>query len=85
MSKCTSGCRTQDHESYGECLRAKTPRVAYCNSASGQDYTQQKKWDRDLAAYKSAREQGIQPASTRRQSVDAAVVASDKLGKAFQA
>lgn len=85
MSKCTTGCPTQNHESYGECLRAKKPKVAYCNSAGGHDYTAQKKWDRDLAAYKDARAQGIQPASTRRNAVDAAVQASESTGTAFQA
>lgn len=82
---CTSGCVTQDHESYGECLRAKSLRVAYCNSASGQDYTAQKKWDADLAAYKDARAQGIQPSGTDRSKVDRAVAISNETGQAYQA
>lgn len=82
---CTSGCATQDHDSFGECLRSKNLRVAYCNSAGGQDYTKQKKWDADLAAYKTAREQGIQPAGTSRDAVDRAVQMSDRSGTAHQA
>lgn len=85
MSNCTSGCPTQDHASYSECLRSKGTKVAYCNSATGQDYTRQKTLDRDLAAYKDARAQGIQPASTQRASVDAAVRISNETGKAWQA
>lgn len=85
MSKCTSGCPTQDHASYSECLRSKGTKVAYCNSASGQDYTAQKTLDRDLDAYKAARAQGVQPASTQRSSVETAMRISNEAGKAWQA
>lgn len=85
MSKCTSGCPTKDCESYAACLRQKAPKVAYCNSANGFDYTAQKTWDRDLAAYKDARNQGIQPSNTSRAAVDRAVAISDKAGKAWDA
>ena len=82
---CTSGCRTKDHASYAECLQSKTVRVAYANSANGMDYSAQKKWDRDLDAYKDARRQGIQPATTKRKDVDAAVHMSNKTGAPYQA
>ena len=85
MSKCSSGCPTKDHPTLGACLRAKGVRVAYCNSAGGQDATAQKKWDRDLAAYKDARSQGIQPATTKRKDVDAAIHMSNKTGTAYEA
>lgn len=85
MSNCTSGCPLQTCESYAACLRQKAPRVAYCNSAGGFDATAQKRWDRDLAAYKDARAQGIQPSSTSRAAVDRAVAISDKAGKAWDA
>jgi hypothetical protein len=85
MSKCTTGCPTQDCVSYAACLKQKAPRVAYANSANGMDYSAQKKWDRDLAAYSDARRQGIQPASTQRASVDAAVAMSNEVGKAWDA
>lgn len=85
MSNCTTGCPTQDCESYAQCLRGKAPRVAYCNSANGMDYTAQKTWDRDLAAYKDARAQGIQPASTKRDAVNRAVAISNEVGKAWDA
>lgn len=82
---CTTGCTTKDCESYAACLKGKSLRVAYCNSANGYDFTQQKKWDADLAAYSDARAQGIQPASTARTSVDAAVAMSNETGKAWDA
>ena len=85
MSNCTTGCQTKDCESYAACLRGKGARVAYANSAGGWDYSTQKKWDRDLAAYKDARAQGIQPSGTDRKAVDRAVAISNEVGKAWDA
>jgi len=82
---CSSACKTRDHATFGECMRAKSLRVAYCQSWKGLDATAQKKWDRDLAAYKGARSEGIQPATTKRHDVDNAVRISNEHGKAFQA
>jgi hypothetical protein len=45
----------------------------------------QKKWDKELAAYKDARRQGIQPAGTSLRQVHEALDKSDKAGKAFNA
>jgi hypothetical protein len=44
-----------------------------------------KKWDGELNAYREARRQGIQPASTKLKDIKKAVEASDKIGQAFQA
>jgi hypothetical protein len=44
-----------------------------------------KKWDGELAAYKKAREQGIQPAGTTMKKVQEAIDKSDKAGKAYDA
>ena len=82
---CSSSCRTQDHGSYGECLRSKNLKTAYMQEWKGSDYTAQKRADRDLDAYARARKEGIQPQSTNRQHVEAAVKASDKAGTAFRA
>lgn len=81
---CTSGCQTRDHQSYAECLRSKAPKVAYCNSAGGYDLTTQKRWDRDLDAYRSARAEGMQPAGTAKHHVEAAKAISDATGSAYQ-
>lgn len=82
---CSSGCPTQDHASYGECLRSKGTRIAYTNSAAGQDYTKQKRWDRELDAYAAAKRQGIQPAGTTMTQITEAVQLSDSVGKAYRA
>ena len=82
---CTTGCPTQDHESYAVCLKSKGLRVAYCNSANGMDYTTQKGWDKSLDNYRAARAQGIQPSSTRPDAVRRAVETSNLTGTAFQA
>lgn len=49
------------------------------------DRTAQKNWDKELDAYVDARKQGIQPASTRMSGIRAAVDASNKAGKAYDA
>ena len=85
MSNCSSKCPTQDHATFGECVRSKSLRVAYCNSADGKDYTAQKKADRELDAYSDARRQGIQPAGTTKAKIEQAVMASDATGTAFKA
>jgi len=45
----------------------------------------QKKWNKELDAYSAARKQGIQPGGTTMKAVQAAVDASNKTGKAFNA
>ena len=81
---CRSGCPTQDHDSWGECARAANMRVAY-SGVGGLDYSAQKKWDKELDLYKSARAQGVQPASTRTKDIRKALEISDRTGTAFNA
>lgn len=80
---CRSGCREQNHKSYAECLRSATPRVAYCNSSNGWDFSKQKRWQSELDAYKSAKAEGIQPSGTDMRSIDQAKAWSDKTQTAF--
>lgn len=82
---CSSGCRTQNHASFGECLRAKNMRTAYMQEWKGSDATAQKKADKALDAYESARRQGMQPRTTRLADTQRAVTISDKLGEAYRA
>lgn len=83
---CSSSCRTQDHATFGECIRAKGLRVAYCNTAGkGGDATTQKKWDRELDSYRDAVRQGMQPESTRTKDIQKAVQWSEKHGQAYTA
>jgi hypothetical protein len=78
-------CPGEKHPTFGACLRSKNLRIGFCNSAKGLDATEQKKWDKELAAYRDARAQGIQPAGTRLEQVRQAVEISDAAGKAFDA
>lgn len=82
---CRSGCLTKDHDSWGDCMRAVNLHIAYAQSAKGLDFTTQKKWDNELALYKSAREQGIQPDSTKTKDIRRAIDISDKTGRAYGA
>lgn len=80
LSKCRTGCPTQDHESWGECARASNIGVSNDPIAAAIKNT-----DRELSAYRDARKQGIQPASTRMKDIQKAVRASDLIGRAAQA
>ena len=42
-----------------------------------------KKWNSELQAYRDARAQGIQPSGTRMADIEAAHIASEKLGRAY--
>lgn len=75
---CGSGCKT-----FGQCVRNKSLRIAYCRSASGYDATRQQKWDAELAAYKAARSEGIQPEGTTMKQIDRARRISDETGIAY--
>lgn len=79
---CRSGCRTKDHKSWGECARASRLSVGYCGIGGG-DATRQQRWDTDLALYRDARSQGIQPDSTNRPDVEKALKLSDMQGAAY--
>lgn len=77
---CSSSCKTQDHESYGACLRAKGIQVGDLMNTGIQ-----KAGAQNLERYRQARKEGIQPRSTRPADVQAAIQISDQTGKAFQA
>ena len=85
MSKCTRGCPLQTCESYAACLRGKSVRVTYCNSAAGLDFTKEKKFNAELDAYATAKANGIQPAGTSMSAIRDANERSDFAGKAFRA
>lgn len=67
---CTTACPTQDHASWGACVRAKGLQVS---PAINDNYgTRQRALDSDLNHYESAVRQGLSPAGTTRDKVDAA-------------
>jgi hypothetical protein len=53
--------------------------------AAGNKGMSNKKWDAELNLYKSAREQGIQPAGTSTRLIQKAIDDSNKVGKAYDA
>lgn len=77
---CASTCATQDHESYGACIRSKGIQIGDLMNTQIQ-----KAGSKNLDEYAKARKYGIQPKSTRPADVRAAVEISEKTGKAFQA
>lgn len=80
---CRTGCpEPGSHRTWGECARAARLRIAYCGVGGG-DATEQKKWDNELAAYRAARAQGIQPDGTTPRHVEKAVHASQEAGAAY--
>jgi len=81
---CRTGCLTQDHVSWGDCLRASNIQMNPGDAASGKVMTS-KKWNGELDAYASARSQGIQPAGTQRHQIEAALKASETIGRAYDA
>ncbi len=84
MSNCTSSCKTKDHANYGECLRSNTPMFVGVNpTKTGWDQDKVKKDEKEIQSYWDATRQGIEPRSTRKKDIDAAVKLSNDAGKAF--
>jgi hypothetical protein len=83
MSNCRSGCRTQDHQSYADCLRAASP--ATRNSTQSVDPLYAREVERDTISreYRAARAQGIQPATTQLADIRTAVAVSQKTDQAL--
>lgn len=80
---CRSGCKTQDHETWGECLRAAQVRTYHVAVSKGFDATAQKKWDRELEGFRKATKEGIKPDGTKWKAIDKARRISDKVGAAY--
>lgn len=78
--RCSSGCLTKDHKTFGECMRSKNLQLNPNLSNTGAS----KAWDAELQAYRDARSQGIQPTGTTMAKVREAVEISDKTGVAFK-
>lgn len=82
---CSTGCPTQDHRTYGECLRSKGARVAYCDSVNLRDATRERKWNKELDRARSLMSQGITPDNTFGAALDRAERFSDATGVAYRA
>lgn len=77
-SKCRPGCPTQDHESYAACCRG----IQFDAKGTSRTFKQQNV-NKELAAYRAARSEGIQPQGTRMAQVEQAKRISDATGVAF--
>lgn len=75
---CTSACPTQDHRSYGACLRSKGLSVMGLESTNP-SFTRERErlFNAENAAYAAARKEGLQPKSPAMKDVDAAKRAAD--------
>jgi len=78
-SRCRTACTTRDHATLGQCLRAANLHTSQV------DTTREKAWDAEVGAYRDARRQGVQPATTRLRDTHRALDASDRLGAPFDA
>lgn len=81
--RCTAGCRTRDHASYGECLRDKGVGTYLAAPSRGLDGTAQKRWNHELDLYRQARREGIQPDGTTLNQITDAMRRSDTAGMAY--
>jgi len=80
---CRTGCKTKDHPSYDACLKAANTTTYLASPSKGLDGTTQKNWDKELADYREARRQGIQPDGTKKRLIEEAVRLSDQAGAAY--
>lgn len=79
---CRTGCKTQDHENWGVCLRASNLELS-TGDANNRKTMSTKAYNKELNAYSDAVRQGIEPATTNMKDIQAAVKLSDLAGKAF--
>jgi len=82
-SKCSTGCPYGDCPTYGYCMRRKSVKPTWV--APAMDKTKERSHENDLAAYRAARRQGMEPATTQRADVEKAIKISNETGKAFKA
>lgn len=78
---CSSSCVTKDHATFGECMRSKNlnlnPNLADTNKTISTE--------RELAAYRDARRQGVRPDGTTMAKVEQAMKISEATGRAYGA
>lgn len=80
---CRSGCREGGHATWGECARAANLKVSAVMESEHTDAW--RKTETDLAAYRTARANGIQPGGTTVEKVRQAENATRLLGKPYDA
>ena len=82
---CASSCTTQDHGSYGACLRSKNlATVGLETTGPSFGMSRQKAFDKETNLYGDTVAQGIQPDSTQTKDIRAALDKSDQFGKPYR-
>lgn len=72
---CSARCLTKDHKTFGECIRAKGVQLSpHVNDTYN---VRQNALDKELDHYESAVRQGVEPDSTKKKDVDAALKAAE--------
>ena len=79
---CTSGCKTQDHSTYAECLQSKNNGLTVSNPSGF--YSAASRFQTENIEYREARKNGIQPKSTKLEDIRSAVSRSRKADMAVQ-
>ena len=83
---CASTCKTQDHESYGACLRDKNLAVYGLESTgSGVTVTKDKKWNKELDRARNLMSNGVLPDNTFGPALDRAEKFSEATGTPYRA
>ena len=79
--------REREHPEFVEgCFGCKVGVIAVSTGAANSDFSMAPKaWDAELQAYRNARAQGIQPASTKMRDIQVAEEISNRSGKPFKA
>lgn len=77
---CRSGCPTQDHASWGECLRASNIQMNAGDARSNRPMTN-RAFNAEMNAYQAAVKEGLDPRTTNMVDINAARYAADKAGR----
>lgn len=77
---CRTGCPTQDHASWGDCLRASNIQMN-AGDARGTRSMSNRAFNAEMSAYESAVKEGLDPRTTNMIDINAAKHAADKAGK----
>lgn len=80
---CSSGCKTKDHYTFGECLQSKGVATVGYRISKGMESKDTHRTDRELSAFRDAVNQGIMPDGTTMQKVQDAVILSNEVGAAY--
>jgi hypothetical protein len=68
---CRTGCRTNDHETWGACARAADLQIDRFAISGNVDTRLEKRKDETLGRYKALRESGYEPPSIKKSNLDA--------------